>query len=69
MPEVGLYTTGIASLVRQREATCVPQHMRMHLDVEASGHRCTLQHSREAGRCERCPAEQLGAFGDLKLSY
>src|SRR5262249_52130166 len=30
--------------------------MRMHLDVEASGHRRTLQHAGEARRCERCPS-------------
>ena len=28
----------------------------MHLDVEASGQRRTLQHSREASRCEGCPS-------------
>jgi len=30
--------------------------MRVHLDVEASGHRRSLQHSREASRGERCPS-------------
>jgi hypothetical protein len=28
----------------------------MNLDVEASGHCRSLQHSREAGRCEWCPS-------------
>jgi hypothetical protein len=28
----------------------------MHFDVEASGHRRTFQHSREASDCERCPS-------------
>jgi hypothetical protein len=30
--------------------------MSVHLDVEASRHRRPLQHSREAGGCERCPS-------------
>src|SRR6516225_8436891 len=56
MPQVGLQAASIVSSVRQREATCVSQHMRVHLDIEASGHRRTLQHSRKAGSRERCPS-------------
>jgi hypothetical protein len=41
--------------------------MRVYLDVEASGHRRSLQHSREASRGERCPSLRENMNGAVAL--
>jgi len=53
VPEVSLQRPRVVSLVRERKATGVPQHVRMGLEAKLGLDARTLHHPGKASRSER----------------
>ena len=54
--EITLNRAGIDAVVRQLVAAGVPEHVRVHLELEACNLAGTFDHGLEAAIGERCPA-------------
>jgi hypothetical protein len=52
MAQVSLQPAGVVPFIGQREAASVAKHVGMHLDVQTSGYRSSLHHSRKTCRRE-----------------
>ena len=52
VPQVGLQAAGIDALIRKRETTGVPQHVRVHRKIELSRDAEASDQLAEAGRRE-----------------
>lgn len=65
--QVGLQRARVVPLVGQREATGMPQHVRMGLEAQLRLLARALDHAGEPCRAERCPSLRREHEGGLGL--
>ena len=64
-PEIGLQRPGVVALVGQREATGVPQHVRVNLEAEPGSLASALQHAGKAAVVNGEPRSDVNTNGDF----
>ena len=65
MTQVSLKRSGIVSLIRERVATGVPQHVRVRLEPKSGFGARALDHAGETSRLKGTPRSEVNTNADL----